>query len=406
MSINGAIKPRILFIVAASVDELMAKGVESMLHDREEGGYFERVVTVHPFANQDQVKDLNKIHQLHEFRETYPFLWNKIKPLRFLNHFFYVIKLVFRMVALIKTHRLNLIRGTDSTTTGLLAWMVSRLTQTPFCVSIHADYEKRYALEKKGGGLSLLGSRRLAKAIEKFTLSRANLVLPIRSSLKDKLVSSGVPIEKIRLIPHGIDFASLDALPIIDIKQCCEIQNNLHILSFVGRLSKENYIYDLVRLGAELKKKRSDFLILLVGNGPEQTELQKEIKNKNLEKEIRLMGAVPRAMALSIRKSSTAALCLMGGYSLIEACWASCPVITYNVEWHSELIQNRQTGLFVPEHDIQKLVSGVEFLLDNPEEAKIMGETARRMASERHDTSVTSKIKCQVYDELLAIKTH
>jgi hypothetical protein len=63
-----------------------------------------------------------------------------------------------------------------------------------------------------------------------------------------------------------------------------------------------------------------------------------EIQSKNLQKLIRIIGFQSRDFVISLRKESALALCLMGGFSLIEACAAARPVIAYAVEWHLELV--------------------------------------------------------------------
>ncbi len=42
--------PRALFVVPSAYDALVEKGVDGMITERDENGYFSRVVTVHPFT--------------------------------------------------------------------------------------------------------------------------------------------------------------------------------------------------------------------------------------------------------------------------------------------------------------------------------------------------------------------
>jgi len=93
----------------------------------------------------------------------------------------------------------------------------------------------------------------------------------------------------------------------------------------------------------------------------------------------------------------------MGGYSLIEACAAGSPVVAYDVEWHSELVQTGKTGQLVREHDILGLTQAVDTLLTYPDEAKAMGATAKQWAFERHDIRKTSLVKRECYNQLLQI---
>ena len=70
----------------------------------------------------------------------------------------------------------------------------------------------------------------------------------------------------------------------------------------------------------------------------------------------------------------------MAGFSLIEACAASRPVIAYDVEWHSELVINNKTGYLIEENDINEVVNKINYLLENKETADELGKNAREKA--------------------------
>ena len=55
------------------------------------------------------------------------------------------------VVAIARAERVDLVRATDPYLMGLLAWWTSRSLGIPFCVSLHADYDKRFALTPKRG---------------------------------------------------------------------------------------------------------------------------------------------------------------------------------------------------------------------------------------------------------------
>jgi len=71
------------------------------------------------------------------------------------------------------------------------------------------------------------------------------------------------------------------------------------------------------------------------------------------------------------------------------------------VGWHGELVKNGETGFLVEEGNLEALIEAGIFLLDHPEEARLMGEKSKRLAISRHDISRTSEIKRQCYRELV-----
>ena len=398
-------KPRALYLIPTDYDSLLQKGVAQVLNDRDENGFLERVITVHPFATQERVLDITPSHRLYEFKERFLPFCSRFKLLRAPHHLAHTVRVLRRMAEIIDDEHLNFIRAFDPVFTGLLAWLLTRLRRKPLCISIHADYDKRFELDAAEGGATVMGSRRLARFLEHFTLSRADLVMPIRETLAQKEIRNGISASKIRVIPHGIDLTPFRKVPSVNIRQLYGIAAQIRILSFAGRLSKENYIYDILELAVRLKKTRSDFAILMAGDGTERSAFESRVRDSGLQDTVKVLGSVSRETVYALRQSSDISLCLMGGYSLIEACAAGHPVVAYDVEWHSELVKTKITGWLVPEGDIAALTEAVSYLMEHPEESRRMGEAAKTLAFERHDIQKTNALKCSYYLELLQSRT-
>lgn len=396
-------KPRILFIVPSDYDSLVRKGVEWLIRDRDEGGFFGRVVTVHAVTPRSRTIELDDTHVIHEFGwDRWPGA-ARSRVLRLAWAPFHLLRVVRRAGRLVESERIDIIRATDPYVAGLIAWCLSALYQgLPYCVSVHADYDKRFELDGPKGGPTILGSRKLAKILERFVLSRASLVMPIRESLGRYAVASGARAERNRIIPHGIDMTPFRTPPEIDVRARLDIGADDKIISFVGRLSRENYVDDIVALARRLVEYRDDFVVVMAGEGAEEDRLRAIFEaDAALRERMLLLGFQPRKVALELRRASAVNLCLMGGLSLIEACASGAPTIAYDVEWHDELIEDGETGYLVPEGDIDALERAVIRLLDDPAEAGRMGTKARALAFSRHDLANASAMKRRCYEELL-----
>lgn len=375
-----------------------------MILDRDEGGFFERVVTVHPFASKTQVVRLNDVHVVHEFAYSHSRGRRKFRTIRWANSVIHLMRLIRRVQGLIRNERIDLVRSTDPYWAGLIGWSVTRIMRRPFCVSIHADYDKRYELAGPAGAPVIFGSRKIAKRLQGFVIRQADRVMPIRESLGEKAILDGASPETVRVIPHGIDSEVFRGDPSHDVRSLFGISEDKKILSFAGRLSRENYVGDVIELARNLNHRR-DFIIVMAGDGPEAERLRALVTSEpNISRLIRLVGFQPHDIVIDLLRVSTACLCLMGGFSLIEACFAGRPVVSYDVEWHSELVKNNQTGCLVAEKDVDRLVQAVNYLLDHTEEASRMGKNARALAMERHAKEKTVAIKRKCYMELLGIQ--
>jgi glycosyltransferase involved in cell wall biosynthesis/2-polyprenyl-3-methyl-5-hydroxy-6-metoxy-1,4-benzoquinol methylase len=386
----------ILFIVPSDYASLLKKGVATMILERDERGFFKKVFNVHPYASKTQTLDLNGIHQLTEFGPDYPFSILNFKGGGIINYLLKPIPIIKALADLVKRKHINVIRATDPYWCGFYAWAVSKLTGIPFCISIHADYDKFYSQIGGKRGTSLL-----FRMFERFVLPRTPLVMPIREHLVSDMVKKGADSKKIRVIPHGIGIEEFLCADLEDIQNISRICLGKKVLSFVGRLGKDNYVDDIIELAKRLSKIRDDFIVVFVGDGPEGVRLKTLVKEYNLTSVVMFAGFQPKEMVISIQRHSFIALCLKGGFSLIEACAAGCPPISYNIEWHYELVKNKETGFLISEGDLNALIEAVIYLLDHPVEARAMGERARKLAISRHDISQTSEIKKQCYRELM-----
>lgn len=381
-------KPRILFLVPAEYDALRKKGVDRMILERDEDGFFARVVTVHPLAARRRVIDLNPVHRIYELGIGH----GLGAPLRALAAFPAVVRIA-------RDERVDVIRATDAYLMGLLAWWVSRTLRLPFCVSIHADYRKRFDLSPRGWWRGAL--RRVAGVMPPFVLRRAHLVLPIRAHLSPSLVAAGADSRRIRVIPHGVDMTPFREPLAADAREMFALPPDAKVISFAGRLTADNYITDMVQAIARIAASRRDVVFVIAGEGEEGPLVHRLIASLPDPGVVRLLPFQPYETIVALRRISSASLCLMAGFSLIEACAAGSPPIAYDVEWHRELVEDGVSGCLVAEGNIDGVVAAIDRLLDDGAVATQMGARAQAAAFARHDLALTSQIKRACYASLL-----
>lgn len=387
---------KLMVVVAADFDSARKKGVENLFLQYDEQGFFDKVIIISPYIRRDRCIALSDRHEFHEFGFGYSRL------VRHLLAPLHVLRLIMQCRRLARKEGIQLIRATEPTLCGFVAWVTARLVSVPYCVSIHADYDKRFELAGRRGAPTLFGSRALVWPLEWLTLRGAARVLPIRDSLISYVQARGVGREKICVIPHGIDLTPFTQTTMVDIRKTFGIPADKAIISFAGRLSAENYIGEMLDAIRLLAERRDDFVVLLAGGGPLEGEITARLNvDPVLAKVVRQVGFVSQETVRAMRSACAASLCLMGGFSLIEACAAGRPVIAYDVEWHHELVINGRTGQLVPEHDVEAVAAAIAGFLDNKEEATAMGAQGRVLAFERHDIDVVTRIKQHFYREIL-----
>jgi glycosyltransferase involved in cell wall biosynthesis len=316
--------------------------------------------------------------------------------LRIVSCLLYFIKLY----CLVKKENISMIRAWDPFINGLFSIFLAKLTGVPFCVSIHADYDLQYQAIGQEGGRKYFGSRKIAQAMQRFVLSHSKMVMPISGYIAKYAIRHGAKPETLRVIPHGIDASLFLQPPDKELKKWLGIADE-KVVSFVARLSKDKYANDVIEIASRVCQIQKDVVFLIVGDGKDRENLEKLSHDLGLDKNIKFLGYQPHNKVAQIMLLSDINLCLLSGFSLIEGAMSGKPIVAYDIEWHSELIKNNETGLLVAKGDIEGAANAILKILDNAELARKMGENARRLAIEKYSLENTSKIKIKCYEELL-----
>lgn len=189
---------------------------------------------------------------------------------------------------------------------------------------------------------------------------------------------------KIRRIYNGLD---------VEAYHSAEQKSGRPLIISVGRLIEKKGFADLIAACAELKRRSVSFRCEIIGEGPLESALAAQIRDSNLNSEVRLLG--PRPQHEIIHRLAGANLFVLpcrrekdGGMDnlptvIMEAMAAGLPVISTAVAGVPEMVVSGFTGNLVPEHDISALGHAMEQLLDDEERARKLGHAGRTLAEEK-----------------------
>lgn len=173
------------------------------------------------------------------------------------------------------------------------------------------------------------------------------------------------------------------------------------VIVSVSRLHYQKDIGSLIKAAYLLNNKDVKFLI--VGDGPERKELEKLTEKLDLKGRVDFLGNredVGRILSLSdVFVLSTN---WEGQPLVILEAWASKkPVVASNVHGVKDLVENGKTGLLFRHKDPADLANKIDYLLDNKEVAKRMGENGYNLVKSKYTTSIMSENYQMLYKETL-----
>ena len=212
-------------------------------------------------------------------------------------------------------------------------------------------------------------------------------------SQKDFLVSNGIiKAEKISVLGAGslagIDLDRFDPHR-YTLEKLSALRNSLNIteagkvLLFVGRITPDKGIRELVSAFSEIVQKDNDVFLVLVGPfesaGKTVVSQVTDVKVRNNIKVVGYSDEPEKYMALADL------LCLPSyregfGTVVIEAAAMGTPTVGTNIYGLSDAIVDGETGVLVPVRDSGALETAIVSMLSNPPLLSAMGVAARNRA--------------------------
>ena len=158
-------------------------------------------------------------------------------------------------------------------------------------------------------------------------------------------------------------------------------------LTYVGRLSKEKAVDDLLKIFKKILSKNVNLKLNIIGDGPQKTDLLELTKELKLGDKVVFHGFQNREYINEILQNTT--LYLMTSHTesfglvLIEAMSNGVPCIAFDTaQGANEIIENEVNGILIKDRNQDEFAKVVNELLKDKTLLKKMGKKARENAKE------------------------
>ncbi|MGH6898390.1 MAG: glycosyltransferase family 4 protein [Geminicoccaceae bacterium] len=259
------------------------------------------------------------------------------------------------------------------------------------------------------GWTSFLVGRGGVHLVRRPAILRFNCMLPMspaRSFLNRQLMSSRWPaiavseavrkwsIQQFGLSPdriavlyngHDIDrFASPPPGARDRVRREFALGPGTPVIGLVGRIHTIQKGQDImIQAMHALSRRRSDVVLLLVGDGPDRPRCEALVRRLGLDGAVRFAGDrsdIPEVLA-AVDVAVVPSVCDEGlPFVAIEASAAGRPVVAFDSGGLTEIVVHERTGIVVPKREIGGLAEAIARILDDPDLARRLGEGGRRNA--------------------------
>jgi glycosyltransferase involved in cell wall biosynthesis len=260
----------------------------------------------------------------------------------------------------------------------LMARMLRLIAPVPVLVStIHNIYE--------GGRIRMAAYRLTNGLVDHMTI--------ISQAAADRFVADGIiPVELLRVIPNGVDTERFRQFP-PGTRESMRRELGLadsFVWLAVGRFEVAKDHPTMLRAFVKVREHSPTAVLLLVGRGSLQAEVEALARETGLASAVRFLGVrsdVPELTSAAdgyVMSSAWEGMPMV----LLEAAAGGLPVVATRVGGNQEVVRDGETGFLVPPRDAPALAAAMVRLMELPEPRRLeMGGRGRDRVRDQYGLS-------------------
>jgi glycosyltransferase involved in cell wall biosynthesis len=234
---------------------------------------------------------------------------------------------------------------------------------------------------------------RVLRATRTWSLRRASHVFCPSAYLRDVALGWGLEPELVSVLPNPAP--EIPAMPSRD-ELRADFGLDRDVLVFAGRLGRQKALGVALHALAEV----GDVKLVIAGDGPERSSLERRVEELRLDDRVRLLGSVPRETVLRLFKAADASLLSSAWenfpHTVVESLAVGCPVIATAVGGVPEVVRDGENGLLVPPGDPSALAQAITRFFGDADLRRTLRGSAERSVAGYSEEAVFTRIEAEL----------
>jgi glycosyltransferase involved in cell wall biosynthesis len=233
---------------------------------------------------------------------------------------------------------------------------------------------------------------------------QATAWIALTAEIQDELQTLGVPVQRIHLIPNGVDetyYRPADATTKQRLRETLDLPASAVVFLFVGRFVRRKGLLDLLNAWQLVVGTEDDIYLVLAGAGQDQPD---SVESDVLAKvdqfpAVRHMGLVDDPIDLY----RVADVFVLPSYreglpnALLEGMACGLAPVATDIGGIADIIEPGRNGLTVPPGRVSDLASAMKTLVQHPELREALATAARETVIEGYSLSQTVAAYARLY---------
>lgn len=237
---------------------------------------------------------------------------------------------------------------------------------------------------------------RLARRIDAWMFSHANHILCVSRVLADEAKRRGARSETVHVLPNAIDANRFRSLrPEQSPRSSLGLEGSI-VIGHVGLFYRWDRLDVLIEVARSIRDRHPETKVLLVGDGPELENLKQTAFRLGMEREVILLGPVPRddvpnyieAMDICVLPDSNA---FGSPIALFEFMAMGKPCVVPDLGPMRDVIEDNATGMMFPHGDYAALERALLRLIEDSGLRLRIGARAKDAVFSRHTWAANAR---------------
>jgi N-acetyl-alpha-D-glucosaminyl L-malate synthase BshA len=309
------------------------------------------------------------------------------------DHYPYTLALAAKQYEVVLREELDLLHVHYAIPHAATAWLAREM--------LRGTRDLRFITTLHGTDITLVGQEAHFHAITKFSIERSDAVTAVSNYLRDETYRAfGCMGCDIRSIPNFVNLEEYH--PATDTRRESFVPEGHKLITHVSNFREVKRVRDVVRVFARVRRAMPATL-LMVGDGPERADAEKEAEDLEVAKDVRFLGRLDsvarllQATDLFLLPSQTESF----GLAALEAMACGAPVVASRTGGIPEVIEDGVTGILEPPGSVEAMGRRAIELLREPTRYQAMREAAIARAREFSADRIVPQYEA-LYEEMLA----
>jgi glycosyltransferase involved in cell wall biosynthesis len=300
----------------------------------------------------------------------------------------WVLKILFTN----RRHPIALIHVQDTGYAALAAIISSKILDIPVILTSHGLRDEILLSTVRGPFNKIF--LRFEHYLEKVSIKHATNIIVVNELIKNRF--EVMVDKKIDVLPIPINLTNFQFSQSArnSFRKGLGIDEKGIVIGYIGRFSPEKNIPTLLNAFTLISEKDPFVKLVLVGAGPQESELRRIISKNNLEDRVIFLGVrddvsrVLSGMDIFVLPSYTEGLCT----ALLEAMACGRSIICSNIFANRAILEHNEQALLFDPHDEKKLECAMDLLMNDALFRALLGENSKNKVSEYDEEIVFSRI--------------